>query len=119
MTRASTRHDGGRPWRIGAGRPEVPVSTAGVGLFAVQLGLGLVPADLDDVRIELGDRLDGYDALLSHGEGGFELSLTIVARDLWAAVLQALAATAQLGYRPVRLDARPADVDAARGRPEG
>ena len=54
----------------------------GLRAFALQLSLGLVPADLEAVRVEIGDRLDLYEPVLSQAEAVFQLSLTIVAGDL-------------------------------------
>ena len=90
------------------------MSVPGARAFALHLGLGPVPADVDDVLAEMGDRLDAHEPLLSEGETGLELSLTVVASDLWVAVLLAMAAVTDVGYAVVRLEARPAERRAGR-----
>ena len=89
-------------------------SLVGEGVFALRLGLGVVPAELDDVANEIGDRLDPYQPRLAESATGLELSLTVVASDLWVAVLLAMAAVTGVGYPVVRLDAWPVEPTAGR-----
>ena len=85
--------------------------------YALCLGLGPVPAVLEEVRDEIGDRLDRYQPRLSQRPSELELSLTVVAGDLWSAVLLALAAVTNTGYPVERLDVRPAAESVARTTP--
>lgn len=86
----------------------------GSGAFDLRLGLSPVPAHLYDVLGEITDRLDAHQPQLTEGPAGLELSLTVVASDLWTAVLLALAAVADTGYVVVQLEARPVDHDPTR-----
>jgi hypothetical protein len=61
---------------------------------------------VDDVRWEIGDRLDAFDPRLTQPKSDLELSLTIAARDVWVAVLSAMAGVTGTGYPVVRLDAQ-------------
>jgi hypothetical protein len=81
--------------------------------FAVHVDLGTIPASLDDVLVEIGNRLDGYAPKLSQQKAALELALTVEATDLWLAVLLAMAAVTSTGYRVIRLDARPLDQRSA------
>jgi hypothetical protein len=63
---------------------------------------------MDDVRWEIGNRLDAFEPRLSQRKADLELSLTIAAADLRVAVLLAMSAVTGTGYPVVRLDAQPA-----------
>ncbi|HET9872709.1 MAG TPA: hypothetical protein VFP89_08965 [Propionibacteriaceae bacterium] len=91
---------------------------AGEGMFTLRLGLSAVPADLEDVADEIGDRLDAYRPQLSEAAAGLELSLTVVAADLWVAVLLAMAAVTGVGYPVARLDAGPLHQTAEQSSPD-
>lgn len=81
--------------------------TGGPG-YVLRLGLGPVPVTVDDMLAEIGDRLQAYEPQLTWQGAGLELTLTVEGRDLWLAVLSAMAAVTALGYPVVELDARPA-----------
>ena len=68
-----------------------PMDVPGLRAFALQLSSGLVPADLEAVRVEIGDRLDLYEPVLAQAEAGFQ---TVVddCRGRPLAVLLAIAA---------------------------
>ena len=85
----------------------------GAQAFAVHVDLGAIPASLDDVLVEIGNRLDSYAPRLSQQHAALELALTVEAADLWLAVLLAMAAVTNTGYRVIRLDARPLDQPSA------
>ena len=55
---------------------------SGASEFALRLGLGAVPAALEEVVVEIGDRLDAYQPRVREGTTGIDLSLTVVARDV-------------------------------------
>ncbi len=83
----------------------------GAQVFALRLGLGPVPANVNDVRQEIGRRLDDYEPQLLRKQAELELSLTITAGDLWVAVLTAMAAVTGTGYPVIELDAWPLSPD--------
>lgn len=81
-------------------------------VFALRIGLGPVPASVDDVRREIGDRLDAFDPRLSQRTAELELSLTIAATDLWVAVLLAMSVVTGTGYPVVALAAQSVEQSA-------
>ena len=89
----------------------------GAPTFALRVGLGPIPASVDDVLHEFGDRLDAFEPRLSQPTADFELSLTIVAGDLWVAILAAMSAVTGTGYPVLQLDARAVPQRATVGRP--
>ena len=72
------------------------------------MGLGPAMAGLGELRHEIEGPLRAHQAVLTQLGPDVELSLTIVATDLWTAVLLALAAVTSLGYPARWLDVRPA-----------
>ena len=88
-------------------------SLGGRPVFGLRVGLGPTAVSRTDVLTEIGDRLDEFEPRLSEVGAHLELSLTVVAADLWVAVLLAMAAVTATGYHVTRLDARPLDVTAA------
>ena len=86
-----------------------PLHPTGHPSFALRLGLGQIPASVEDIMTELGDRLETYQPdLRSRPDGSVVLSLTIVAADLWLAILLAMAGVTGTGYSPTWIEAEPA-----------
>ena len=79
--------------------------------FLIRLGLGDIPASIEEIRHEIGDWLDDSQPILQHSQAGeLVLSLTVVAADLWLSVLLAMASVTQTGYQPHWIEARPTAV---------
>lgn len=75
----------------------------------MRLGLGDVPASVEEVLVEIGDRLDDYQPrLVTRRDGSLVLGLTVVAADLWLALLIAMSAVSGTGYPPTWVEAKPA-----------
>ena len=76
--------------------------------FTLRVGLGDIPASVEEIRSEIGDRLDDYLPLLRRTKDGrLVLTLRIAAADLWLSVLLAMAAVTTTGYEPRWIEARP------------
>jgi hypothetical protein len=76
--------------------------------FLIRVGLGDIPASIEEIRDEIGDWLDDNQPILQRSQAGeLVLSLTIVAADLWLSVLLAMASVTQTGYQPHWIEARP------------
>ena len=76
--------------------------------FTLRVGLGDIHASIDEIRREIGDRLDDSRPGLQRSPGdGLVLTLTVVAADLWLSVLLAMAAVTPTGYQPRWIEARP------------
>jgi hypothetical protein len=76
--------------------------------FMIRVGLGAIPASIEEIRHEIGDWLDDHEPSLQHSQAGeLVLSLTVVATDLWLSVLLAMASVTQTGYQPHWIEARP------------
>jgi len=85
--------------------------------FLIRVSLGDIPASIEEIRHEIGDRLDDNQPILQRGQAGeLVLSLTVVAADLWLSVLLAMVSVTQTGYEPHWIEARPT-ADRRRRRP--
>lgn len=76
--------------------------------FAVRLGLGVLDTEAEEVTTGIAGRLDEYrPRLTSRRDGHLVLSMTIVAADLWLALLLAMAGVTDSGYPPSWIEAEP------------
>lgn len=76
--------------------------------FIIRVGLGEITASVDEIRTEIGDRLDRHQPdLHKNHDGRLVLTLTIAAADLWISLLLAMAAVTPTGYPPQWVEARP------------
>ena len=92
--------------RQGQGRAPA-VSLIAQRSYRLRLGLGTVPASVEEVLVEIGDRLDQYGPRLAAAhDGNLVLRLTVAASDLWLALLMAMNAVAGIGYTPEWVEAK-------------
>ena len=76
--------------------------------FLIRVGLGYIPASIEEIRHEIGDWLDDNQPILQRSQADeLVLSLTVVAADLWLSLLLAMACVTQTGYQPHWIEARP------------
>ena len=76
--------------------------------FLIRVGLGHIPASIEEIRHEIGDWLDDNQPILQRSQADeLVLSLTVVAADLWLSLLLAMACITQTGYQPHWVEARP------------
>ena len=76
--------------------------------FLIRVGLGHLPASIEEIRHEIGDWLDDNQPILQRSQADeLVLSLTVVAADLWLSLLLAMACITQTGYQPHWVEARP------------
>ena len=79
--------------------------------FLIRVGLGHIPASIEEIRHEIGDWLDDNQPILQRSRADeLVLSLTVVAADLWLSLLLAMACVTQTGYQPHWIEARPIAV---------
>jgi hypothetical protein len=76
--------------------------------FLIRVGLGHIPASIEEIRHEIGDWLDDNQPILQRSQADeLVLSLTVVAADLWLSLLLAMACVTQTGYQPHWIETRP------------